>query len=265
MTFDLSPATLEAERHRFAEYVIALAATCRSNTELLDRMTSDLPASFFQLTGTGTTRRCYGTKIGVCLKLQRESPADDPLDAEEFAYRGGPDYSIELWGRRRGANIAEMIFSAKFPRLMPRVYGFLAALGWVQTHPSILIAETCRPLTSFIPNDRFGVFTENIGIDADGHLWVFDPRMTTVKRPAHMRTLEGVFKNDELKIQLANLGVTPAGNYVFLDRSDHGGRNDNLLSGLTLAPLTLGWQFFPTPAQDLTFSKDLFAQYDSNR
>lgn len=258
---DLNPAHLEAERARFAEWVVNLAASCRTNDQFLQLLNASLPPDFLQLTGEGTCRRTFATKLGVALKLQREVGGVDPLTDEEASFRAEPPKETDA--RRRGSNIAEVIFSTKHPKLTPRLYGALFAFGWVQNHPSVLVVETCRPLTHLLPNERLGVFDEDMGIDRHGHLWVFDSRLTDIKRPPDMRTIEDETSVIEKKIQLANLGISN-GRYVFLDRSDHGAERDCPMNPFTRAPKSMGW-CIPTPAQDLAFSKTLLAKYNTSR
>lgn len=255
---DLKPESLEAERHRFAAWVVDLAATCRSNDELLSRMTANLPPDFFRLTGEGTTRRCYSTLLGVAVKAQREPSWSDPLTDEEASFRAEPPEETDA--RRRASNLCELIFATARPKIVPRLYGALLAFGWAQSHPSVLIAETCKPLSHFLPGDRFGVFVEDMGFDAAGQLWIFDKRLTTVKKPADMRPVHAV----ETKVQLANLGVTPAGRYAFLDRGDSASVGDLEMSRITRCPKEYGWTFLPSAEQDLQFSRNLFAEYKAS-
>lgn len=257
---DLSPEARESERSRFAQWIVDLAAQSGSNSELLRAMQDGLPEGFFKLTGTCSTRRTYSTLLGCSVKMQRESSFFDPLDPEELEFRGGQSFLSELDASRRGSNLAELCVASRYPRLMPKQYGFLAALGWLQKHPSVLVCETARPLSHFLPQETAGVFAEDMGVDADGWLWCFDKRLTSVKKPSHLAPFDFAPKT-----QLSNLGCTVDGHYVILDAILDAGAvtlPDGILSPFSLAPPAWGWSLSTRPEQDLEFSKELLAKYE---
>jgi len=259
-TFVPDPAQpLEAQRVAFAQYVVDLASQSRTNKELLARLTDSLPADFLALIGEGSTRRTYATPLGICVKVQREDVVSDPLSEAELEERGGDPYLSQLGYRRRLANVSEMVFAACHPKLMPRQYGFLSNFGFLPPHPSVIITETCRPLDLFLPNDGHGIETEDMGIDEQGQLWIFDSRLTSQKRPAHLTPFESMAGKDETVIWLGNLAVSADGKYVLIDRSDHAKVAPILTPWLTLSEW--GWTLNGTPAQNLEFSKVLLTEY----
>jgi len=160
-----------------------------------------------------------------------------------------------------------MIFGAAHPLLVPKMYGFLAAFGITQKHPSVIVAETCRTLDRYFPSDGRGVAIDDICVDAAGHLWLFDDRITAQKRPASLTPLKDVMtapNGDETHIWLGNLGVTPAGKFVFVDRSDHG-NPWQLVSEYTLCPRSWGLTLGGTIDRTREFSNELFQVYERGK
>jgi len=259
-TPDLSPERIEQSRTLFADAVIGTAIECRNNQELIDRLSRALPNNFLCHIDTGSTRRVYTTPLGVCIKVQREHSMQDPLTDAELEARGGKSYLHILDGRRRTANLSEILFATARPLLMPRQYGFLGSFGIVQQHPSVIIAETARPLNRFFPHDGKGVHTNDIGIDADGFLQIFDGRITPMTRPAHLRPYRDERNDPETEVWLGNLAVTVGGKFVFVDRSDHG-NTLSLLNEWTLNPREWGWTLFGSSTRAMEFSRTLFERY----
>jgi hypothetical protein len=241
---------LEQSRTEFADEVITRASKCSNNAELVQQLEQDFHC---ELIGVGSTRRVYAAPCGVVVKVQREHLLDDPQEDDGGGDRGG--FFGLSWSRRM-ANISELMFATSFPRLMPRQYGFLASFGITQAHPSVLIAETARTLDLFLPGDGTGIQTENMGLDADGHLWVFDPRLSPATKPDGLAPCTC----DESAVWLGNIGVIESGHFVFTDRSRNA-RVDNLLDSWTLCPKAWGSSPSNSPAQTLEFSRNLFLEY----
>lgn len=238
---------IEELRAEFASEVIALASKCSNNADLVRQLEKDFDC---ELIGEGSTRRVYASPLGACVKVQRGNIWADPLTDEELKERGGNEYLLKLAWRRRTSNLAEMIFAAAHPLLMSGQYGYLGSFGITPSHPSVIIAETCRPLAMYLPGDGNGIKTEDMGIDAEGHLWIFDSRLTQEKKPASLSPYREMTGTPETEVWLGNIGVTTGGKYVFIDRSDHG----------NVSPLLNEWTLRPsTPTVE--FSKNLFLQY----
>jgi hypothetical protein len=187
----------------------------------------------------------------------------DPLTDAELEARGGESYLSILDMRRRTANLSEILFATARPLLMPRQYGFLGSFGIVQRHPSVIIAETARPLDRYFPHDGNGINTDDMGVDADGFLQIFDDRITPMNRPEHLKPYREL-SDTETEIWLGNLAVTVAGKFVFVDRSDQGNAW-SVLNEWTLNPREWGWSLFGSSAQTLEFSHKLFARYEQAR
>lgn len=256
MKFDLSPENLEAERQRFADFVVLTATNSSDNDELLRRLKDNLPEGFMEPIGTGSTRRCYAARLGVTIKVQRESVFEDPLTDTQLEARGGKDYLLHLGWRRRMANFAEMYYAMKYPTIVPTVYGFLASFGIVQKHPSIIIAETVRTLDRFLEGVHHEFANQDIKMDHKGRLWIFDRRVTSQSKPENL--IPCAAPDDFSSVRACNLGVTPDGRYVFVDRGDNT-NTSKLINQLTLSPPRLGAS--PTPTQNLELSKKLLSIY----
>jgi hypothetical protein len=251
---------MEGSRAEFANMVTDCAIECSDNSDLIEKLQRHLPKDFLGLIGEGSTRRAYSTPLGVCVKVQRENAMQDPLSDEELEFRGGDDYLLQLAWRRRTANLAEMIFAICHPLLVPKQYGFLGSFGITQSHPSVLIAETARPLDRYFPCDCNGVKVSDMGIDTEGSLHIFDERIMPMKRPANLIPFESYLTGvSEPIVWLGNIGVTTGGKYVFVDRSDHGDAAA-LLNQCTLSPKAWGWSQ-GSSAQTIEFSQNLFSQY----
>lgn len=238
---------IEELRTEFASEVITRASKCGNNADMVRQLEKDFRC---ELIGEGSTRRVYASPLGVCVKIQREDIWADPLTDAELQERGGDEYLLKLAWRRRTANLAEMIFAAAHPLLMPRQYGYLGSFGPTQSHPSVIIAETCKPLNHYLPGDGNGIKTEDMGIDKEGHLWIFDSRLTPEKKPASLSPYREMTGTPEPEVWLGNIGATAGGKYVFIDRSDHG----------DVSPLLDQWTLTPS-APTLEFSKSMFLRY----
>ena len=251
---------LEGQRAAFAREAMDYALTCTCNRELI----TWLEEHDCQMIGEGSTRRVYASPLGVVVKVQRESPCIDPLTDAEMKERGGNSYNLQLGWRRRWANLLEIRFAAAHPLWVPRQYGYLGSFGVVQRHPSILVSETARPLHLYLPNDGKGIHIDDIGIDPDGYVWIFDRRLTTARKPSNFLpypyapTTTGA---DETIVWLGNMGVTTSGHYTFIDRSDHGDALA-LISEWTLCPKEWGWTWSGTAAQTREFSNKLSHAYE---
>ena len=259
-----SPDALDRTRGDFADAVTRFAARCDDVQEFESAMQEELGDNC-HLIGEGSTRRVYGTPLGVVVKVQRDVPLLDPLPDAEMERRGGFGYIMHLTWRRRASNLAEVLFAKDYPRLAPKLYGFTASFGLCRSNPSVIVAETCRPLELYRPGEQEGVKAEDLGISEAGYLWVFDPRFCSVERPPEMRTADDVLCHAEPMIWLGNIGVSVAGKYVFIDRSDYGAVKD-VVDEFRFCPHA-GWSLTTSASdfreQTTKWSDDLMDSYRS--
>ena len=259
-------------RYEFAQTVINLAIASENNAELMAKLERRFGKDYCILCGEGTTRRVYAVpSLGLVLKLQREGwILDHPLTPAEIEFRcgwlGWLYCAAELVPARRIANLCEVGLALSRPLLLPKMYDFLGAFGITQSHPSVLVAEAVKPLTQMFPNDFTGVAKEYLGLDEVGQLHVFDPRVTSQKRPASFIPFESLLTNpDTTGVWLGNIGIASNGRYVFCDGAGFATlRSGELLNESTFTPKEWGLTERGTPEQTLNFSHRIFTEYQNS-
>jgi hypothetical protein len=263
---DLSAEQLEVVRQAFANRIVAFASTCRTNKELLDgvMVACDPDKGLLppHLLGAGSTRRAWSLPFGLVLKLQR----DDHLDEQEMTWRGSKAY---LHYRRRCANLAEAVMSARNPGIAPRVYGFLGAFGRRPTNPSLLIGQCVpRTLADLRPGASKGVSNDDLFVHSvTGELLVLDPRFRTDRDDPTQATpanrLDRFMRNEEAGYFLSNLGVDEHGRRYLVDLGNRQALTADFLAAPALLE-ALGVQMTsqPTLGQTVSFSESLMGLTD---
>ena len=203
-------------RSVLARQIVAYAAQCRNNAELLNGLQLAFDPAYgfepLQVIGAGSTRRVWTLPFDLVLKLERR----DDLTAPEMEYRGSRNY---LYTRRRASTFNEMLVSTAFPALGPRIYGFLP-LGKYRLHPAVLICERAdlrgrRQTESVSVNDLF------LSGDA-GELLLTDRAMNPDAAPAKPsdKPFRQIFRGGDDSIHFSNFGRID-GRWVLLDLGNY--------------------------------------------
>ena len=215
---------LEQQRRHFSDTVVDLAAKSRTNDELLERLAIDL-----ELAGVGKTRRVYRVPdLDLVIKMEREPcivdpPADNELGEAGFTQEEIDQKTAQVFAIadvvRRCANLSELVVACRHRSLVPKIFGFAGAFGWIKFNPSVLISELVRTLDNDLPGHSKGVQYSDLAVDPDtGLISIFDPRLNTDSRPENFLDLPHTLRGRE-GVWLGNVGRTSDGRYVISDTS----------------------------------------------
>jgi hypothetical protein len=256
---------LHQARSLLARQIVAYAARCRSNHELMDGLQIALDPQYGfsppRLLGTGSTRRVWEIPFGLVLKTVRSDP--------EPRWANNPGY---LALRRAVATFTEFVVALNLPLATPRIYGALFAFGTSPTHPAVNISERVEALEG--DRDTFVEFVDLFISGETGRLLAKGVHFRSAQelKPTDKCLLGDVLSRDDgdEEIFTENLGIDRDGHYLLIDTGNFMARGlrQNLRTLMPEGLDAIGYvqpEFLTDAARDYHTSVRLLSFYEDFR